>query len=143
MNEALKEARKSYKNGDVPVGAVIVKNGKIISRAHNEKEKKHSAIKHAEIIAIERACKKIKNWHLEDCEMYVTLEPCLMCAGALLQSRIKTLVYATENEKFGYVKSIEKILTNQKNNHKIKIISGICREESQILLRDFFKEKRN
>ncbi len=143
MNEALKEAKKSYKNGDVPVGAIIVKNNKIIAKAHNEKEKKRNAIKHAEIIAIEKACKKLKSWHLEECELYVTLEPCLMCAGALLQSRIKTLIYATENEKFGYVKSIESILNNGKNNHKIKIISGIGREESQYLLKEFFKEKRN
>ena len=143
MNVALQEAKKSYKNGDVPVGAIIVKNGKIIAKAHNEKEKKHCAIKHAEIIAIEKACKKLKSWHLEDCEMYVTLEPCLMCAGALLQSRLKTLIYATENEKFGYVKSIESILNNDKNNHKIKIISGIGKQESQKLLKEFFKKKRD
>ena len=143
MNEALKEAKKSFKNGDVPVGAIIVKNNKIIAKAHNEKEKKHNAIKHAEIIVIEKACKKLKTWHLDECEMYVTLEPCLMCAGALLQSRIKTLVYAAESEKFGYVKSIETLLNNEKNNHKIKIISGICKKESQLLLKEFFKEKRH
>jgi len=142
MEIALKEAKKSYKKGDVPVGAVIVENGKVISKAHNEKEKKKNAVKHAELLAISRACKKKKNWHLDNCEMYVTLEPCLMCAGALIQSRIKKLVFATKSEKFGYVESIEPILNNEKNNHKIEIYSGVCAEESQQLLKDFFKEKR-
>lgn len=142
MKIALKEAKKSYLKGDVPVGAIIVENGKIIAKAHNEKERKRNAIKHAEILAISQACRKKKSWHLDGCEMYVTVEPCLMCSGALIQSRIKTLIYATKNEKFGYVDSIEPILNNKKNNHKIKIISGICCEESQELMKNFFKEKR-
>ena len=85
MKLAMKEATKAYKNGDVPVGAVIVKNNKVIAKAHNMKEKNKSAIKHAEIIVIEKACKKVKNWHLNDCELYVTLEPCMMCCGAIIQ----------------------------------------------------------
>lgn len=142
MKEALKEAEKSYKKGDVPVGAIIVKNNKIIARAHNQKEKNKIATKHAEIIAIEKACKKIKNWRLEECTLYVTLEPCLMCAGAILQSRIKKLVYATESEKFGFVSSIENILNNKKNNHNVEITKGICNEESRELMVNFFKDKR-
>ena len=114
MHEALKEAKKSYKADDVPVGAIIVMNNKIIAKAHNKKEKHKNAIEHAEILAISKACKKLNTWHLEKCTIYVTLEPCLMCAGALIQSRIGKLVYATNNEKFGYVESIDNILNDKK-----------------------------
>jgi len=143
MKEALKEANKSYVRGDVPVGAVIVKNGKIIERAHNKKEIQKIATKHAEIIAIEKACKRLKSWHLEDCTLYVTLEPCLMCSGAILQSRITNLVYGASNEKFGYVESIDAILTDKKNNHRVNIKSGILENESKMLLQNFFKNKRS
>jgi len=142
MLEALKEAKKSFVKGDVPVGAVIVKNNKIISRAHNEKEIQKIATKHAEILAIEKACKKLKSWHLEECELYITLEPCLMCAGAIIQSRISKIIYATSNEKFGFAGSIENVLNNKKNNHKVKIINGVLEQESQKLLKNFFKTKR-
>lgn len=142
MKEALKEAKKSYKKGDVPVGAVIVKNNKIIAKAHNRKEKDKIATKHAEILAIEKACKKLNNWRLEGCTLYVTLEPCLMCAGAILQSRIEKLVYASDSEKFGFVTSIENILNNKKNNHNVEIIKDICDLESRDLLVNFFKDKR-
>jgi tRNA(adenine34) deaminase len=142
MLEALKEAKKSFVKGDVPVGAVIVKDNKIISRAHNEKEIQKIATKHAEILAIEKACKKLKSWHLEECELYITLEPCLMCAGAIIQSRISKIIYATSNEKFGFAGSIENVLNNKKNNHKVKIISGFLEQESQKLLKNFFKTKR-
>lgn len=142
MLEALKEAKKSFVKGDVPVGAVIVKNNKIISRAHNEKEIQKIATKHAEILAIEKACKKLKSWHLEECELYITLEPCLMCAGAIIQSRISKIIYATSNEKFGFAGSIENVLNNKKNNHKVKIINGVLEQESQKLLKNFFKSKR-
>lgn len=143
MKLALKEAEKSYKKGDVPVGAVIVKNGKIIAKAHNKKETKQISTKHAEIIAIEKACKKMRSWHLDGCELYVTLEPCLMCSGAIIQSRISKLIYGTNSEKFGFVESLDQVLTNKKNNHKVKIIKGICEEESRQLLKKFFKNKRS
>ena len=143
MEIALKEAEKAYKKGDIPVGAVIVKNDNVISRAHNKKEKDKNAIKHAEIIAIEKACKKLKTWHLEDCVLYTTLEPCMMCCGAIIQSRIRTLVYGTTNAKFGYVESMGNLLNNSKNNHKVNIISGIKKDESSELLISFFKSKRN
>lgn len=142
MKEALKEARKSYNNGDVPVGAVIVKNQKIISRGHNKKEKKQIATRHAEIIAIEKACKKLKTWHLDDCILYVTMEPCLMCAGAILQSRIKKIVYSVPNAKFGFIESIENIISNPKNNHNVIIEKGNLESEIKEMLTSFFKQKR-
>ena len=142
MNLALKEAKKAYKHDDVPVGAVIIKDNKIISKAHNQKEKKKNATRHAEIIAIEKACKKLKTWHLDDCILYVTLEPCLMCAGALIQSRIKKVVYSTPSEKFGYIESIDNVFLKNKNNHLVEIEKGLCAKKSQKLLKDFFKQKR-
>lgn len=141
MKLALKEAEKSLEFDDVPVGALIVKNDKIISKAHNQKEKKQIATKHAEIIAIERACRKLNTWHLDDCTLYVTVEPCLMCSGAMIQSRIDRVVYATKNEKFGYIESVEKIFEN-KNNHNVKITNGIYEKEAKKLIQKFFKKKR-
>ena len=143
MNIALEEAYKSYEKGDVPVGAVVVYKNEIIARAHNCKEQNKNAVEHAEILAISQACQKLNTWHLEECTIYVTLEPCLMCAGALIQSRIGKLVFATENEKFGYVGSISNVLNNKNNNHHPIIIDGICKEKSQKLLKEFFKDKRN
>ncbi len=141
MKLAIKEARKSLKFDDVPIGAVIVKNDNIISKAHNMKEKLSIATKHAEIIAIERACKKLKSWYLNDCTLYVTVEPCLMCCGAIIQSRIKKIVYATKNEKFGYIESIENIF-DKKNNHNVIINKGIYEKESKELIQKFFQKKR-
>lgn len=143
MEIAIKLAKKAYKRGDVPVGAIIVRNGKIISKAYNKKEKKKIASRHAEIEAIEKACKKRKSWYLDDCEIYITMEPCLMCAGAILQSRIKKIVYGVENQKFGYLKSIENIFDNDKLNHKPDIVGGIMSWEIEKMLKDFFKEMRN
>lgn len=142
MEIALKEARKAYAKGDVPVGAVIVKNGKIIAKAHNAKEKEKNAINHAEIIAIYKACKKNKNWHLNDCELYVTLEPCMMCCGAIIQSRIKKVYYATESKKFGYIESLDNVF-EKNNNHFPEIEKGLCAEESKKILKDFFESKRD
>lgn len=141
METALKEAKKAAKKGDVPVGAVIVRNNIIISKAHNEKEKKKNATRHAEIIAIEKACKKLKTWHLNDCEMYVTLEPCLMCCGAVIQSRIKNIYYGIESKRFGYVESIDKLL-NKNNTHKMDKIENLNIKECSDVLNSFFKNKR-
>lgn len=141
MNLALIEAKKSLKYEDVPVGAIIVKNNKVISKAYNLKEKTKIATKHAEINVINKACKKVNSWYLDDCTLYVTLEPCLMCVGALIQSRVKTIVYAAKNEKFGYITSVEKINKNR-NNHKLEIRSGVLEKESEKLLKEFFKDKR-
>ena len=135
MALAIKEAKKAYKKNEVPVGCVIVKNDKVISKAHNLKEKRKSSIMHAEIIAIMRACKKVKNWHLNECEMYVTLEPCMMCTGAIIESRIKKVYYSAESPKFGYFH-----ILNQK--HQIECEKGMMDAESSFLLKEFFKAKR-
>ena len=142
MMEAIKEAKKSLLSDDVPVGAIIVHNNKIIARGHNMKEKTNDPTMHAEIIAIRKAAKKLNDWYLKDCIMYVTMEPCLMCAGALVQSRIKSLIYGVKNDKFGYVESIKQILNNPKNNHIIEVKGNILANESKILIQQFFKTKR-
>ena len=141
MKIALNQAEKAYKKGDVPVGAVIVKDGKVIAKSYNKKEKNKISTHHAEILAIQKACKKLKTWHLDGCELYVTLEPCLMCAGAIIQSRITKLYFSAKNQKFGYVSSIDNILS-EKNNHRVEINEGLYKEESQKLLIEFFKNKR-
>lgn len=137
MELALKEAYKSYKKGDVPVGAVIVKNGKIIAKAHNLKEKKHNPLMHAEIVAINKASKKLKRWRLDDCELYVTMEPCMMCTGAIIQSRIKKVYYSIENHDFGALKSI-----SQDKKYNIVIDNTMGTNESLNMLKKFFEERR-
>jgi len=132
MNVAIKEAKKAYKYEEVPVGAVIVKDNKIITKAYNKKEKTKNVTKHAEIIAISKACKKLKNWRLEDCTIYVTMEPCMMCSGAIEQSRIKKIVYGVKNENYGS--------TDQLKN--VEIISKVCEKECRELLQSFFKKRR-
>ena len=139
MKEALKEAKKALEKEEVPVGAVIVKDGKIIARAHNVKEGKNDATCHAEILAIQKACKKLNSWRLLDCEMYVTLEPCSMCAGALINSRIKKLYIGTLDEKTGACGSVLNLLEDYKFNHKIEVEKYILKEECEALLKDFFK----
>lgn len=142
MKVALTEAIKTKKYKDVPVGAVIVENGKIIAKGYNKKEKMMMSTQHAEIVAIEKACKKKKSWYLEDCILYVTLEPCIMCCGAILQSRIKKVVYATNNEKFGGIESVDRIFDIKKNNHRVEVKKGVCKEEAIFLLKKFFKDQR-
>lgn len=142
MEEALKEAKKAYEKLEIPVGAVIVKEGKIIARAHNIKENKKDTTKHAEIIAIQKASKKLDNWRLMDCEMYVTLEPCSMCAGALIQSRIKKVYIGTMDPKTGACGSVLNLLEDYKFNHKVEIQTGIMQKECEQLLKEFFKELR-
>ena len=142
MKEALKEAQKAFDKEEVPVGAVIVKDGKIIARAHNLKETKKDTTNHAEIIAIQKARKKLDAWRLEDCEMYITLEPCAMCAGALIQSRIKKIYIGTMDYKTGACGSVLNLLENYKFNHTVEIETGILQEECEKILKDFFKELR-
>lgn len=139
MNLALKEAKKAIKYGDIPIGCVIVMNNKIISKAFNKKEFNNNPIKHAEIIAIEKASKKLNTWHLDECTLYTTMEPCLMCAGAILQSRISRIVYGLPNNNFGEVTNNNEVF---KNNKKIKIDGCICEEESKSLVQSFFKNIR-
>ena len=142
MEEALKEAKKAYKKLEVPVGAVIVKNHKIIARAYNQKEKDKMATHHAEILAIKRACKKLKNWRLTDCEMYVTLEPCPMCAGAIINSRIGKVYIGTKDLKTGACGSKLNLLQDFNFDTNVDVESGILQEECQNILKQFFKEIR-
>lgn len=142
MREALKEAKKAFDKEEVPVGAVIVKDGKIIARAHNLKEYNKKATSHAEILAIEKASKKLDAWRLENCEMYITLEPCSMCAGALIQSRIKKIYIGTDDPKTGACGSALNLLEDYKFNHKIEIEKYILKEECEQILKEFFKMLR-
>ena len=143
MNYAILEAKKAYKKMEVPVGAIIVKDNKIISRGYNQKESKNNSLKHAEVIAIEKACKKLNSWRLLDCEMYVTLEPCSMCAGALIQSRIKKVYIGTMDEKTGSCGSVLNLLEDYKFNHYVESETGILEEECRKILKDFFVKLRN
>lgn len=142
MKQALKEAEKAYQKLEVPVGAVIVKDGKIIARAHNQKETKTDTTKHAEILAIQKASKKLKSWRLIDCEMYVTLEPCSMCAGAMINSRIKKVYIGAMDEKTGAVGSVLNLFEDYTFNHKVEVEKGILEKECQEILKKFFKELR-
>ena len=142
MKEALKEAKKSYKKYEVPVGAVLVKGGKIVARGHNNKENKNNPLGHAEIVAINKYCKKYNTWRLNDVTMYVTLEPCLMCSSILQQVRIARTVIAANDPKTGAMGSIINI-NDIKSNHKICIEKGILLEESEELLKTFFKRLRD
>lgn len=141
MEEALKEAKKAYEKDEVPVGAVIVKDGKIISRAHNLRESKKMATAHAEILAIEKASKKMNSWRLVDCDMYVTLEPCTMCMGAIISSRIKNLYIGALDNKTGACGSFVD-LNMYKYNHTVNIYKGILLEKCEYILKDFFKKLR-
>jgi len=142
MKEALKEARKAYEKEEVPVGAIIVKEGKIIARAHNLKESKHDTTYHAELLAIQKASKKLNSWRLIDCEMYVTLEPCSMCAGALINSRIKKVYIGTKDEKTGACGSVLNLFEDYKFNHKVEYEFDIMQKECEKILKNFFKELR-
>ncbi len=142
MKEALKEAKKAYKKLEIPVGAVIVKDGKIIARAHNQKETKFDTTKHAEILAIQKASKKLKSWRLIDCEMYITLEPCPMCAGAIINSRIKKIYIGALDEKTGAVGSVFNLFTDYKFNHDVEFEKGILKDECENILKEFFKNLR-
>lgn len=144
MKMALQIAQLAEQRGEVPIGAVIVdqKSGKIVSKAHNLKESLKTPIGHAEIIALHRAAKKLGRWRLTDCTLYVTLEPCAMCAGALVQARLGRVVYATQDPKAGACESLFSIGQDQRLNHRFEISSGIMQNESSELLKSFFKKKR-
>lgn len=142
MAEAIKEAKKAYEKGEVPIGAVIVCDGKIISRGQNKREKSQNALHHAELIAIDKACKKLKSWRLENCDLYVTLEPCPMCAGAITNARIRNVYFACK-EKTSKDNLFEQILSSDRLNHKTKIFQDTTHEqECSALLTNFFKSKR-
>ena len=141
MEAALKEAKKAYEKEEVPVGAVIVKDGKIVARAHNLRETKAMSTAHAEILAIEKASKKLKSWRLIDCDMYVTLEPCTMCMGAIISARIENLYIGAMDPKTGACGSFVD-LSEYKYNHTVNIFKGILRDKCEYILKDFFKNLR-
>ncbi|HRP02485.1 MAG TPA: nucleoside deaminase [Candidatus Kapabacteria bacterium] len=142
MEIALKEAEKSLAYGDVPIGAIITNNGRVIGRGHNKVEKKNNSILHAELIAINSAIKKIGYKHLLNCEMYITLEPCSMCAGAIILSRIKKIYIASKDAKSGAGGSILNILQNKQLNHRCDVEYGLLENDSSEKIKNFFKELR-
>lgn len=142
MKEALKEAEKAYEKGEIPVGALIVVNGEIIARSHNIKETTFDPTAHAEILAIREAARILGAWRLTEATLYVTKEPCIMCSGAIVNSRIKRLVYGCDDPKGGGVVSLYNILNDKRLNHQVEIKNGILEEECRAVLKRFFKELR-
>ena len=142
MKEALKQARKAANIGEVPIGCVIVYKDTIIARGYNKRNSKKTTLAHAEMIAIDKASKKLGDWRLEGCTMYVTLEPCQMCSGAIVQARIDKVVIGTMNPKAGCAGSVCNILQMEEFNHQVSLVTGILQEECTSLLQDFFKKLR-
>ena len=142
MRQAIKLARKAYDNGDVPIGCVIVHEGKVIGRGYNRRNKDKQSLAHAEIIAIKKASKVIGDWRLEECRMYITLEPCQMCAGAIVQARIPEVVIGCMNPKAGCAGSIINLLDMQQFNHQVDVTRGVLEEECSGMLTQFFKDLR-
>ena len=142
MQEALEEAKKADEDGDVPIGCLIVHNGEVIGRGYNRRNKDHSVLAHAEILAIRQAAEKMGDWRLEDCTMYVTLEPCQMCAGAVVQARIPRVVIGAMNPKAGCAGSVLNLLEHPAFNHQVQVETGLMEEESSVLLKNFFARLR-
>jgi len=142
MREALKEAELAYKENEVPIGAVLVCNGEIVARNHNRKEATNDATTHAELLCIQEASKILGTWHLGDCELFTTVEPCAMCSGAIINARIPKVTYAAPGIKFGTHLSVVNILDSKKFNHNVNVVGGLLEEESAALLRSFFQERR-
>ncbi len=142
MKEAFKEAEKAKAKGEVPVGAIVVKDGKIIGRGHNQNQGKNDSTLHSEIIAIKKASKNLGTWRLTGSTMYVTLEPCSMCAGAIVLSRIDNLVIGTMDPKAGACGSVLQIVSNTNLNHKVNVTAGVMEEQCSNLLKDFFRKLR-
>ena len=142
MAEAMKEARKASRRKETPIGCVIVRDGKIIARGRNRRDRSGNVLAHAEIEAIRKACKKLKDWRLEGCTMYVTLEPCPMCAGAIVQARMDRLVIGTMSPKAGCAGSILNLMDVPQFNHQVPVTKGVCGDECSRMLTEFFTELR-
>lgn len=142
MAEAMKEARKAYRKRETPIGCVIVRDGKIIARGRNRRDRSGNVLAHAEIEAIRKACRKLKDWRLEGCTMYVTLEPCPMCAGAIVQARMDRLVIGTMSPKAGCAGSILNLMDVPQFNHQVPVTKGVCGDECSRMLTEFFTELR-
>ncbi len=142
MAQALKEAEKAMDGGEVPVGCVVVLNDRIVGRGYNQRERLQDSTAHAEMIAISAACQTLGTWRLEDCDIYVTLEPCPMCAGAIVLSRLRELIFGAHDPKAGACGTLFNIVNSDKLNHSVKVSSGILAENAQILLQEFFRKLR-
>lgn len=142
MKKAMEQARKAQAIGEVPIGCVIVQDGRIIARGYNRRKTDKNTLSHAEIIAINKACRKTGDWRLEDCVMYVTLEPCQMCAGAIVQARIPLVVEGCRSEKSGCAGSIINLFNVEKFNHQVELIEGVMEAECSEMLTEFFKNLR-
>ncbi|ANB58032.1 cytidine and deoxycytidylate deaminase zinc-binding region family protein [Anoxybacillus sp. B7M1] len=142
MQLAIEEAKKAEKIGEVPIGAIIVKNGEIIASAHNLRETEQRAVAHAEILAIDQACEAMGSWRLEDATLYVTLEPCAMCAGAIVLSRIKRVVFGASDPKGGCAGTLMNLLQESRFNHQTEVVGGVRQEECGRILSDFFRQLR-
>lgn len=142
MGLALEEARKAAALGEVPVGAVVARNGEVVAAAHNTRETEKNALHHAELLAIDAACKKLGGWRLWECELFVTLEPCPMCAGAIVQARIPRVVIGCMNPKAGCAGSVLDMLHEDGFNHQAEVETGVLGEECSRMMKDFFKELR-
>ena len=143
MQEAIEQARIAEDNGDVPIGAVIVRKGQVIAKAYNQREQLQDPTAHAEIIALTQAAAALENWHLNGCTIYVTLEPCCMCAGALVLARIDRLVFGCEDPKTGACGSLYNIVQDERLNHWVEVTSGVLEAECSELLQGFFVERRS
>ena len=142
MREALKEAEKSLAKEEIPIGCVIVKDGKIIGRGHNAREELQQAIMHAEIMAIQEANQQEGNWRLLDATLFVTIEPCVMCSGAIGLARIPQVIYGAANQKFGGAGSLYDILTDARLNHRVEVETGVLEDECATIMQDFFRQGR-
>ncbi|MGF6953068.1 tRNA(adenine34) deaminase [Neobacillus sp. B4I6] len=142
MREAIKEAEKAEELKEVPIGAVIVIEGKVVARAHNLRENEQNAIAHAELLAIDQACKELRSWRLEEAVLYVTLEPCPMCAGAIMLSRVKRVVYGAADPKGGCAGTLMNLLEDERFNHQSEVIGGVLEKECGQILSDFFRKIR-
>jgi len=142
MRFALKEAEKAFNEDEVPVGAVLVINSEIIARAHNKRESAFDPTAHAEVIVLREAAQKIKNWRLTGAALYVTKEPCIMCAGAMVNARLGRLVYGCGDTKAGAVQSLYQLLSDKRLNHQVEVVAGVLEEECAALLKKFFKGRR-
>lgn len=142
MKMAIAEAQKAQNQGEVPIGAVIIHNGEVIASAYNLRETTQNAVAHAELLAIEKACAKLGTWRLDDCELYVTLEPCAMCSGAIVLSRLKKVVYGAMDPKAGCAGTLMNLLTDERLNHQSVVVPKILEQECGALLSNFFKNIR-
>lgn len=142
MVEAIKEAQVAYEKGEVPIGCVIVKDETIIGRGHNQKETMQDPTAHAEVLALREASKKLGAWRLTDAEVYVTIEPCVMCMGALIQARVSKLIFGARDPKFGGARSLYSLAEDARHNHRFEVVEGVLEKECAQIMKDFFRMRR-